>query len=625
MQLDTNITALTTTVAEKKLPPLPLRQTLQVAGVELRPGDSLPSIKSVLFSISSPSLVNVSATGSLTPERLLTLKSETRLELSPFIALARPLLPEKLTASGTVSNELQLVATLPERPLPAGQAPLRSAKNALALLDDLHGSLQLDSVEVRLPLTNGNLRLSGIQTEAPLSLQSTNNGEKIDLAGAIAFDLRAGSVINGKALPVEHGRIDFSGELRDWDRAFLAESLRITPLGLTERIELTVTGLASLLDQSLPPSPATLLQRLDATLFSELAVDLQPDAPQLLTDMNVTGKNLAGSRIDLRGNESLRLRAYADVENLDVNIVNGPQLQGLQAHLNLDRAWKIRSAATAWAQWRPLSTSLVQPLPAPLPAPLAGERRRLHDDLRGNSSKERSLALQSLLIPGLPGGPLTISSLEADIATGQEEVGMNFLQAELLGGTLRARGLLDLRPIVPVLSAEALVTNLDLNRLDSTFTELRPGAEESSISGEGFLRVPLLEERHALLEGLTLSARLRSIGARSFDRALASFDPYERNEAIMAQRKLLRHGQLQGVELLAADGALALSGKVKVKGVSIDLPKIERLRLGDLPLQQQLAPVLSAISAARPPLEFIRADTIVIDAQGELSLRKEDQ
>jgi hypothetical protein len=556
----------------------------------------------------------------------LTLKSQTRLELPRFIALARPLLPEKLTASGTISNELNLVATLPERPLPAGQAPLRSAKNALALLQELSGSLQLDSVEVRLPLANGNLHLSGMQTEQPFSLRSAKNCEKIDLAGAIAFDLRAGSSINGKALPAEHAQVSFSGELRDWDRAFLAESIRITPLGLTERVELTISGLATLLDQPLPPTPATLLQRLDATLFSELAVNLRPDTPQLLPDMNVTGKTLAGSRIDLRGNESLRLRAYADVENLAVQIAQGPQLQGLHAHLNLDRTLKIRSDATTRAPWRPLSTSLVQPLPPPLPPPLAGERRRLHDDQRGNSGKERSLALQSLLLPltGLP-LPLTISSLEADIATGQEEVGMNFLQAELLGGTLRARGLLDLRPIVPVLSAEALVTNLDLSRLDSTFTELRAGAEESSISGEVFLRVPLLEERHALLEGLTLSVRLRSIGAKSFDRALASFDPYERNEAIMAQRKLLRHGQLQGIEVQAADGALAMSGKAKIEGVSVALPKIERLRLAELPLQQQLAPLLSAISAARPPLEFLRADTIAIDAQGEISLRKEDQ
>lgn len=202
---------------------------------------------------------------------------------------------------------------------------------------------------------------------------------------------------------------------------------------------------------------------------------------------------------------------------------------------------------------------------------------------------------------------------------------MNFLQAELLGGTLRARALLDLRPTVPVLNAEALFTNLDLGRLDSSAEDLRPGEAESSISGEGFLRVPLLDEQRAFLEGLTLSARLRSIGAKSLDRALASLDPYERNEAIMAQRKLLRRGQLQRVEVQAADGALSLSGAINVQGVSIALPQIDRLRLADLSLHKELAPLLSAISAARPPLEFLRADTIVIGAQGEISLRKEEK
>jgi translocation and assembly module TamB len=624
LEFNTAIATLTATLAGKELPSLPLRQTLQVAGVTLRPGESLPAIKSVTFSVDSPAAFNVSVAGNLTAERLLTLNTQSRLELPRLIALAGPLLPEKLAASGVISNELQLVATLPDRPLPTGQTPLRSAKNALALLQELSGTLQLDGVELHLPLANGSLHLSGITTPQPFSLRSSNHGEKIDLAGALVFDLRAGSSINGKLLPAEHGQITCNGELRDWDRAFLAESVEIAPLGLAERSELTLAGLASFLDQPLPPSPATLLQRLDATLFSEIGLNLRTDAPQLLPDLNVTGKTLAGSRIDLRGGESLRLHAYVDAENLNVNIANGPQLQGLQAHFLLDRTLQIRSAMTARAPWLPLSTSLVQPLPPPLPPPLAEERERLHDDLRGNSGGERSLSLQALTLSGLP-LPLTISALEAEIATGQAEAGMNFLQLDLLGGTLRARALLDLRPLVPVLSAEALFTNLDLDRLVSGDARLRPGAEESSISGEGFLRVPLLDERRAFLEGLTLSARLRHIGAKSFDRALVSLDPHETNEAIMAQRKLLRLGRLQRAEVEVSDGALSLSGAVNVEDVTIDLPKIDRLRLADLPLHKELAPLLTAISAVRPPLEFVRADILDIGAQGEISLRKEEK
>ena len=624
LALTTDIAALTTPVAGKELQSLPLRQTLQVAGVELRPGDTIPVVESVLFGLSSPELVNVTGEGSLSQTKLLTVKTQSRLELPRFIALARPFLPEKLTARGSINNTLQLTATLLERPLPAGQLPLRTAKNALAAIRELHGSLEIDDVEFRLPLTNGILHLSGMQTSQPFSLQSSNNGEKIDLGGAIVFDLRSGSVINGQALPVEHTRISFSGELRDWDRAFLAETVQIEPLGLAQHSELTITGLAALLDQPLPPSPATLLQRLDATLFSEVDLQLRPAAPPLLPDLILTGTTAAGTRVDLRGNEFLRLHVYADARDLTLNIPDGPELHGLQARFNLDRTLQISTSTTRKEHWLPLSFSLVQPRPLPLPALLEGAQRRLHDDRRGSSGGERSLTIQSLTLPG-QSQPLTIRSLEAEIVTGQEEVGMNFLQAELLGGTLRSRALLDLRPIVPVLSAEALFTNLDLSRLNRDSAVPGAIAGESSISGEGFLRVPLLEKQRPLLEGMSLSTRLRQIGAKSFDRVLATLDPYERNEAIQAQRKLLRHGQLQGIEVLAADGALAVSGAVNVQGVAIALPRIDRLRLAELPLDKELAPVLTAISTARPPLEFLRADTIVIDAQGEISLRKEEK
>lgn len=625
LQLQTSIAAVTATIAGKELQPLPLSQSLQIDGLELRAGEALPRISRLILALSSPQLFTLTGTGSLASERLLTLETRTQLELPRLMELAGPLLPKGLTAAGTLTNELQFVATLPDRPLPSGQPPLRSAQSALALLKELNERVQLDGVEVRLPLTDGTLYLSGIRTPQPLRLQSSRNGNQLDMSGAIDFDLRAGSVSNGKALPATHGQVTLNGEVRDWDRAFFAETLQIEALGMGLRSELTITGIASLLDEALLPTSATLLQRLNATLFSEIDINLRPGAPPLLSDLTVTGKTFAGTRIDLRAGHSLHLQAYADVADLDVKIARGAQLHSLQAHFDFERSLQITSATTGQKRWLPLSTSLVQPLPAALPPLLAGEKRRLHDDLRGSSNGERSLRIATLSLPVDPLSlPLPLQSLEAEIATGEEEVGMNFLQTELLGGTLRARVLVDLRPQVPVLMAEALFTDLDLGRLDSA-SPLQPEAAESSISGEFSLSLPLLVEERPLLEGLTLSVSLRRIGAKTFDRILAKLDPYERNEAIISQRKLLRLGQLQGIEVKVADGALALTGEVKVKGVSIALPKIDRLRLAELSLHQELAPTLKAISAAHNPLEFARADTINIGAQGEISLRKEEK
>lgn len=623
LQLQTTIAAVTATVDGKELLPLAISQKLQIDDLELRGGEVLPRVGNFDFVLTSPQLLTLTGRGSLEKERLLTLHTHTQLELPRFMVLARSFLPKGLTAAGTISKEFHLVTTIPDRPLPSGQPPLRSAKSAMALLKEVSGSMQLDGVEAHLPLTNGTLHLSGIRTPQALRWQSRHNGEEIDLSGAIDFDLRAGSVLNDKELPAGHGQFTVNGEVRDWDRAFFAETVQIAAMGMAHRSELSITGLATLLDEAFPPTPATLLQRLDATLFSEIDMNLRTGSLQLFPELTIRGQAFVGTRIDLHAGDSLRLHAYADVADLDLSSAKGLHVKGVQAHFNLDRSLRISSAATSPGRWLPLSTSLVDPLPAALPPPLAGEKRRLHDDRRGNSGGERSLRITALTIPLVP-TPLTLQALEAEIATGQE-VGMNFLQAELLGGTLRARALLDLRPLAPVLNVEALFTHLDLSWLDSGVTELRPVQAESALSGEFRLRAPLLAEQRPLLEGLILSVRLRHIGSQSLDRILAKLDPYERNEAIMSQRKLLRRGQLQGIVVEVADGALALTGAVKVKGVSIALPKIERLRLAELPLHQELAPVLTAISAARPPLEFVRADTIDIGAQGEISLHKEDK
>ena len=53
LALTTDIAALTT-AACKDLQSLPLRQTLQVAGVEFRPDDTIPVVESVIFSMTSP-------------------------------------------------------------------------------------------------------------------------------------------------------------------------------------------------------------------------------------------------------------------------------------------------------------------------------------------------------------------------------------------------------------------------------------------------------------------------------------------------------------------------------------------------------------------------------------------
>lgn len=623
LAVETRIGALEAQVAGQQLAPLPLSQSLHLAGVQIAPG-TLPTLSRAELRLAAPGLVEVTAQGALASNRKLALTTGLRLDLGRLAATCRPLLPEGLAASGRLVSDWQLVATLPAQGLSTAQNPLRTVRSALSLAPTLDGTVQFDQIALRLPLAGAPpLHLAGVSTPQPLRLHSDAAAEQLVVAGELAFELPDGFAVAGQSLPAQRGSLALRGELNGWERCFFGETLRLEPLGLTQRSELSIERLAALLDAPFPPTAATLLQRLDAILFSEVGVLLPAPAPPLVAGFGVTGRALAGARVDLVAGRSLRLRAYADADGLNLALAPATRIAGVQAHLDFERSLRIITPATPPRSRPPLSTSLVQPLPAAPFAPPEELVRRLRDDLRGNGGAQRSLAIADLSTI-LAGHPLAVRAIEGELLTGSGELGLNFFQAELLGGTVRARALVDLRPALPVLAADGIFTNLDLARLGVESAADAPGDATTSLSGELTLRLPLAGERRELLEGVRLQGTLRKIGSRTFDHALAQLDPFERNEAIVAQRKLLRHGQVNAVSVKAADGGLSLSGQVATGGATIDLPRVERLRLAELPLAAETAQLLAAIATARRALDFARADTLSIGPQGELSLLKEE-
>ena len=117
-----------------------------------------------------------------------------------------------------------------------------------------------------------------------------------------------------------------------------------------------------------------------------------------------------------------------------------------------------------------------------------------------------------------------------------------------------------------------------------------------------------------------MTLNLRKIGANTLERALFGLDPNERNEQIVALRKQLRYGTLQALRANTRDGAFGLEGEVKVKGVNIALPKVERVRLSELPIRKQMAKALTGIASLRKVLDLARADTIIVGPTGKIEL-----
>jgi hypothetical protein len=459
-----------------------------------------------------------------------------------------------------------------------------------------------------------------LNSKPDLRIITGNYGESVEIEGGVHVAGVSGLPGAAGKLPPQHGRLSFRGELAGWRELRVSEELRIDPLALSHEAELNVNRIDLLLDEKVPFSLETVVKRLDATLFASVDGSFSRDLKQLLPGFDPSGKISSSARIDLTAARELGLRWSLKADDFGVKLSNGTSVEGLRSDIRINRVYAL--AAGRSELWTPLTTALVRPVPVAAANPGAADLvERIHDDLRGDVNGARSFTIRRV-IAASSGEPLELTALEGDLLFGQEKTGLSFFQADLLGGTVLARSVFDLKPEIPVISAASSFSNLDMSYLLPKESRKRQGKQDAEITGEMSVTAPLTAEQRELFEQLRLSVNIRKIGANTIERALFSLDPYERNEQIVAQRNMLRLGGLKGLRAHAVDGAFSMEGEAQIKGVAVELPKVERLRISELPLRQELARNRKGIAALRGFLDLMRADTLVVGPKGTLSLKR---
>ncbi len=607
----------------KRYGPLPLSVALTVTGIHLPVGKGAkPTLQQAAATVSVGDFLQLSTGATLSGNSLqrATNSGTARLDLRRATPFAAPFVPSGLKADGIVSAVWNLAAPLPEKAVALDKHPLRSARAGLSLFDKLEFGVRLDSISATVPSAKGTITVTGLRTKPDLRVVSINRGESVKLEGGVLFSALSGLPGASTKLPLQHGSFAFNGELSGWREFRLSEEVRLDPLAVSQEAELNVSRIDTLLDEKEPFNRATLIKRVDATLLADFSVALSAELKPLLPGIDLAGNINSGLRVDLSAGRELALRGFLKTKDFGVQMANGTKVEDLRSNIEIDRVYAL--AASKGERWLPLSTSLVRPaavVPAnPGAAEIAG---RIHEDLRGNISGTRSFSIRRVTTKAA-GVPLVLTALEGDLLFGQEKIGLSFFQADLLGGTLLANGVFDLSREVPRIAVASSLSNLDITYLLPTENRKRGGDQDAEITGEISFTAPLTADQRELFEQLRLAVNLRKIGANTIERALFSLDPYERNEQLVAQRKMLRLGGLKGLRANAVDGAFSMEGEAQIKGVAVDLPKVERLRISELPLRQELARNRKGITALRGFLDLVRADTLVVGPKGELSLKR---
>ena len=503
--------------------------------------------------------------------------------------------------------------------------PLPERVRDMGFIENLEITANLKDLGVALPLKPGSsFKAAQINSTLPLKLNLKNGLNRTSLEGKIVFGKIDELPLPLKLLKPLHTILSFSGVVEDLRDLRFSETMQIEPLGIKQSLDISLSRIDRLLGQGDKPGLPLLLEKLEGSLVAAVKADLGPALSQYTGGISLEGPLKAGLEIRLDGERQLSVRPSLESEGLNISMKKRLNIKGLHVNINLEKQVKILSSveegAPAKAVTSPLSVQVLQPHGSAESRSPEGIRnrmdRRLIEDLRGRIAKRPSLSFDSAHIE-TGTLELDISNYEMEFRLARSLPSIDYFQFDVMGGTTVGAVSISRDRDLFILHLDSSFSGLDADRLlpgpkkdPSQKSENLPG--DTELSGELSLRLPISEDPDQTLNNLSAVLRLTHIGSRTLERFLYAMDPYESNETISRQRNILRQGTPRWIDLEIRHGNLSLTGEVKVKGVSVQLPSIERLNVTALPLHRKLEKNLSSLGPIVNALKALSADVIII-------------
>lgn len=553
------------------------------------------------------------------------------LDVQKLLTLAAPVLPRQAKGSGGVAVDWKLAADLPKQTDPApGQAKLSQTLARLGFVKELDAVVTLSEVSLDWPLASAKgepvefLRLRGLSTPKPLRAASTNGMRESSLSGSVAFGPLAELPGIGPLNKPLRGLLTLNASQQNLRSLQLNEMLHMDGVEVDQNLSLNLDRLDQVLDHH-QDRLAAVLEFVDGTVAFGLKTGLQ-DLPHKL-DKGNSAKGLSGKgRIEagfdarLSAGRSLALSARLLSPGLNLRLGPGLDLTGLTSSLTLSKRYTLtpglRCAKPASDVLPPLSEQVFDLFPSgtgqgSVPGGNADfARAGLHDFQSGGGSLGFSqLKLKSGALP------LSLHDVLLRLDTSGPLPALRSFRAGLLGGNLLGSTVIKGGRGNYSLEADLAFTGIDPSRLfpDKAAKDL---ANQAETAGRVTLSVPLTPDPEALLQRMSMRADITKIGPRTLERMLYALDPDEQNETVVQQRRLMDIGYPRFVHLGLAYGNLSMSGEVEVKGFRLELPRIDRLPVGNLPLRSQLTKALAPVQSLITILDAVSAGALCRDPAG---------
>jgi hypothetical protein len=594
--------------------PRPLRLDLSNLRAGLDLGDWLAAELSAGFSNREPGRIEA--------------RGATRLDLGRAWPLLAGFLPAKTRLAGRLEAGFGASGRLPSAQdtarLANANATLPERLAGLAFLDSARLTAGLADAEVGLPLGagGGSLRASRVRTGEPLSLSLENGVARARFSGGLSagrIEELPGLGAQAEPLALE---VAFSGGLEGLRDLTLSERLSLAPFSLRQTLSLSLGGLDRVLSAK-ELKLAALLAHGQGALGVKAAARLDGARQKGDKGQALAGGFEADAEVRLRGGREVALRAVLDSPGLDLSLGTLVRLVNLQSRIEVSRRFALPAEAGSVAgSAGPVAALLsAEVLKNPVEARVedaADLARRVLDDVRGRKGGRPSLSFAAAEVKA---GPLDLRLTDHELALDLSKPlpSADYFRLGLLGGSVTGSLAFAGSGEAFTLSLRTAFTGIDANRLAPEKGAKLPPAQ-AEVSGLFSLDLPLSADPERMLSGLSLTADISRIGPRTLERLLFALDPYEADETIVKQRRLVSIGSPRWIRLSVRNGSLSLAGEVEVKGLRIELPRIERVNLANLPVKARLKSALAALDLVVTVLRACSAERIVLSPDGGVGL-----
>ena len=546
-----------------------------------------------------------------------------------------PLIPanilSKVDLEGTIDVGYELHGRLPTNDeiskLTSNERELTEILRQNEFLKDFRVTVSLKDLGLNMPLGDDSiLRVSQIQSDDPLQLILENGLKNGRADGKLIVHIEDLPALGRLEKPIILS-LAFSFDQQDLKSLNISESITTDFLGVNQSASIFMDNMDQFLAAGLHDPLPLILKKLDGFVTGNLRAKPGTDLDLYTTVLSLEGLIEAGAELFLEGGSNIKLRTWLESTGIDADLESAIKVANLESHMSMEKSY----ALVLQDGINPQEKSGQSFLSSRVLNPESGQEfftngwksasQRIKDDLRGRLAPQRSISFDSARFLTGP-LPLEIQNHEMELSFVRGLPRIDYFQMDLMGGTVAGTLSLSKDRETFLIRADCSLSGLNASRLLPDVIQGISG-EEAELSGSLSLSFPMYTNARRLLQDLNMDVTLTHIGSRTLERLLYALDPYESNETIVNQRKLLRLGSPRWIRLVIENGALSLSGQVQVKGISMDLPRIERINLADLPLQGRLEPVLSSMGLIIELLEIISSDSIYIGDDGIIRVEGE--